>query len=155
MSEIILSDGSVTQVSDEDLDYLNQWLWSPGHRGRPHRDLGQDKRKSMQHEVAGRMGLIVTDELDHKDRDPRNNRRDNLRLATRSQNQANASLRVDSTSGYKGVCLHASRRWVAKIQVKRVRIHLGLFDSPEEAAKAYDRASRAYFGEFANTNFSE
>jgi len=95
-------------------------------------------------------------EVDHEDRNYLNNQRSNLRLATKSQNQANSNLRIDSTSGYKGVTWHVRiMRWQAKIQVRKTRIFLGYFKTPEEAARAYDKAAKRYFGEFANLNFKE
>lgn len=94
--------------------------------------------------------------VDHLDRDPLNNQRDNLRLASRSQNGANRNIRKNSLSGYKGVSWHkTAKKWTAKLTLNGKLIHLGYFDDPIDAAKAYDQAAREYFGEFAVTNFTE
>ena len=94
---------------------------------------------------------------DHKDRDGLNNRRDNLRIATRPHNGANRR----STKGreFKGVFARKSKRpggatkYRAVIGVNLKLIGLGTFSSQEDAARAYDDAARKYFGEFALTNF--
>lgn len=91
--------------------------------------------------------------VDHIDGDPLNNRRKNLRYATPLQQVHNTRRRRDNTSGYKGVGLHKGR-WRARIMVRCRRLHLGYFDSPEEAARAYDVAAREHFGEFARVNFA-
>jgi HNH endonuclease/AP2 domain len=92
--------------------------------------------------------------VDHRDRDPNNNRRSNLRLCTQGQNIANARKRTTHngrkpTSKFKGVC------WAAWTNCWRVTCkgkHVGYFHSEEEAARAYDREARHTFGEFAKTN---
>ena len=103
--------------------------------------------------IAQRMGIVGAP--DHKDRNGLNNRRNNLRQATSSQNVANQSLRSNNTSGYKGVSWDkASGKWVAKVKVNgKQQQHLGLFSDPIEAAKTYDRAALKAFGDFAFLNF--
>jgi hypothetical protein len=84
------------------------------------------------------------------------NRRANLRLATLSQSRADARLRGDNTSGYRGVTRSTRRgRWQAQIQVAGKRRFLGYFASKEDAARAYDAAAREAFGEFARLNLPE
>lgn len=94
--------------------------------------------------------------VDHKDGDRMNNRRDNLRIATNSQNQANRRV-VRGVSKFKGVCRQkrpASKDvWVARLVVEGKQFHLGSFDDEVAAAKAYDRAATKHFGAFAFTNF--
>ena len=83
------------------------------------------------------------------------NRRANLRLATLSQSRADARLRSDNTSGYRGVTRsRRDGRWQAQIQVAGKRHFLGYFSYKEEAAQAYDAAAREAFGEFARLNIS-
>lgn len=158
MKQIVLSSGKTCLVSDEDYDYLCQWAWSTNSTGRLTRCSDSEGCVLMHVEVVRRMGLKIECgfEVDHEDRNYLNNQRSNLRLATKSQNQANSNLRIDSTSGYKGVTWHVRiMRWQAKIQVRKTRIFLGYFKTPEEAARAYDKAAKRYFGEFANLNFKE
>jgi len=89
-------------------------------------------------------------DLDHKDMVKTNNRIDNLRLATPSQNKANSRLHRNNTSGLKGAHYRRRRRggrWQAKIQ----QVSLGHFDTAEEAHAAYVKAAQERFGEFARS----
>lgn len=156
MKEIRLSNGEIALVSDEDYDFLNQWSWSKNskHVVRGTSSNYVQECITMHQEVAQRMGMQDVGEIDHKDRNRLNNQRENLRPATRSQNQANAGLRKDSTSSFKGVSFHVRlNKWQARLQRGKTRLHLGYFSTPEKAAQAYDRAARRHFGEFARTNF--
>ncbi len=93
--------------------------------------------------------------VDHKNNDSLDNRRDNLRLATRRQNTYNRrKTKSKTTSRFRGVSFKKQNsRWVAQIQYKGKGIWLGYFESEEEAARAYDRAALKYHGEFASLNF--
>jgi HNH endonuclease len=90
-------------------------------------------------------------EWDHRDRNKLNNRRSNFRIATRAQNGSNRPLFRNNTSGFRGVTLYREK-WRAQIKVDRKTIRIGDFPSKEEAAMAYDKAARLYFGEFASLN---
>ena len=93
-------------------------------------------------------------QVDHKNHDTLDNRRANLRLATRFQNQHNAKRRSDSFSQYKGVSWHKRiKKWIVGIKLNNHRYHLGYFISEIEAALAYDKKAKELFGEFAHTNF--
>lgn len=88
--------------------------------------------------------------IDHKDRVKTNNRWENLREATPSQNAANRTIRNDNTSGFKGVSYKKQTgRWVARAHINGKAIHIGYFDSAEEAAHAYLAKSTELHGEFA------
>ena len=90
------------------------------------------------------------DEVDHIHGDKQYNRISELREASRSQQTANAKIRSDNTSGFKGVTWHrAARRWMAQITCGGRAIYLGLFDSPAAAHAAYIAKARELFGEFA------
>lgn len=99
--------------------------------------------------VLGRP-LLATEQVDHIDGNGLNNCRSNLRLSTKATNAANAKRRSDNNSGYKGVCWSKpSQRWRAYIRPMGKQIHLGLFDTPEEAHEAYKKAAVELYGEFA------
>jgi hypothetical protein len=89
-------------------------------------------------------------EIDHRNCDPLDNRFENLREATRSQNNANMRMRADNSSGKKGVSWDRERNsWKAQISVNGVHKLIGRFPSIEAAAAAYGEAAYKHFGEFA------
>lgn len=90
--------------------------------------------------------------VDHRDGDKLNNRRSNLREATPSENAKNTRLARNNSSGFKGVSKTAEGRWRARITIDRKEIRLGVFDTKEEAAAAYDWAALQLHGEFASPN---
>lgn len=77
--------------------------------------------------------------IDHKDRDPSNNRLANLRPATRLENHQNLNPRRANTSGFTGVsrCPVNPSKWRAGITYAQRQHYLGRFDTPEEAHAAY------------------
>jgi len=93
--------------------------------------------------------------VDHANGDGLDNRRANLRQATHAQNMANKRRYRNNTSGYKGVVLRPNGRWWARIWLDSRMRSLGVYDTPEAAALAYDAAARSLFGEFARLNFPE
>ena len=91
--------------------------------------------------------------LDHVNRNPADNRIANLRECSHSQNCMNKGQRTDNTSGFKGVHWDKeSRKWRVYIEIGEKRIHIGRFDSINNAARAYNIAVIKYFGEFAELN---
>lgn len=92
-------------------------------------------------------------QIDHNDKNPSNNRIENLRAATQSENQQNIDLKSNNKSGYKGVYFHkATSKYASQLRKNGKCIHLGLFLCPKEAALAYNEAAVKYFGEFARLN---
>ena len=91
------------------------------------------------------------EQVDHIDGDSLNNRRSNLRLATRGQNCCNTRMSSRNTSGYKGVSWSTTaNKWLAAIVYQKQHYTLGYFTSPIEAHEAYKRKAVELFGEFAN-----
>lgn len=97
-------------------------------------------------------GVYPTCKVDHKDGDGLNNKFNNLRLASDTQNAQNTKKRSDNTSGFKGVSWHNKLgQWRAVIVVNKKQIHLGTFWDIQDAVAAYKKAAKHYFGEFART----
>lgn len=94
---------------------------------------------------------LPENELDHINGNKSDNRLDNLREATRSQNIMNTKARSDNKSGVKGVKLQPNGKYSARIIIKGKEKHLGTFNSIEEAAQAYEIAAKEVFGEFYNS----
>ena len=100
------------------------------------------------------MGIPVGDprEVDHKDvTSTLDNRKANLRIATRSQNNANRRLFKNNTSGFRGV-YRDGEKWEAILWKDRTAIHLGTFNTPEEASLVYCSEKMLRFGEFARVS---
>lgn len=147
-------------VDNIDYEYLIQWNWQLCIRP-TNKFIQRCQRINnikyvfiISRVIAERMNLDLTNEIDHIDRNPLNNQRDNLRSATKSQNKANTPARRNNTTGFKGVTFHpGTQKYRAQIMINKKLKHLGLFVDPENAAKAYDKAAKLYFGEFAYLNF--
>jgi hypothetical protein len=155
VKEIGLRGGGVALVDDEDFDLLSQWQWSTrADAPYPYRMVGY--RAARRAVFMHRAILPPPDgmEVDHVNGDIFDNRRANLRLATRSQQ--NQNQRPKSKHGYKGVLFHSKctgHPWQARITVDGRNLSLGYYVSIELAARAYDAAARKHWGEFARLNF--
>lgn len=152
--ELILNNGMATLVSDADYEELSRfrWLAMPiKQRGVLYGHYAVRKDSSggtiYMHRVV--LGAGNGQCVDHANRNGLDNRRENLRVATQSQNLANASDRKRS-GPYRGVHKHG-RKWRAVVGQNE---YAGSYDTPEEAAHAYDEAALAKWGEFARPNFS-
>jgi len=94
--------------------------------------------------------------VDHRNCDSLDNRRSNLRFATRAENMQNRRKRKNTSSRYMGVCLcKQTGKWTSIIVYNKKSIWLGRFDSEVAAARIYDEAAKKYYGEFARLNFPE
>lgn len=149
MKLIQLTKGLSCQVSDEDFEWLNQWKWYAGNGGALRRPTKYGRLISMSRLILG-----LPDDIkflpDHIDRNPFNNQRSNLRIATRSQN--NANKKCIGGSGYLGVFPAGKSGWFARINKNGTRYYLGFYKVKEQAAMAYNIAAVKIHGEFANLN---
>lgn len=153
MPEIFINCSVPTEVSEEDFDLLSGLCFSLDKNGYLRcKSSGEFRDKYIQQIVGERMGLPKSDMVDHKDMNPLNNKRDNLRSATFEQNQMNQGVQVNNKLGLKGVHFdERSGKFIAQIQVNKKHTRLGEFDDPFEAHEAYCQAAKRYFGEFANS----
>lgn len=95
-------------------------------------------------------GVWPEGEVDHRNGDPKDNRLENLRLATPAQNSRNQKLSAANTSGYKGVSYgKAQGKWLARLRIDGGRIWQREFDTKEDAALAVAKARATFHGEFA------
>jgi len=160
--EIKLSQGLVTIVDREDEDLVAlRWHARDGRGGKYYAGrwlrIGARRQcESLHRVVIGRVVAQELDFVDHVNGDTLDNRRSNLRPATRAQNGQNTGARYvgASAGGLRGVSFHSPRgRWCARIRVGGKQVSLGYFDNVIEAAIAYDNAARSCHGAFANTNY--
>ena len=101
-------------------------------------------------------GKWPKNQIDHIDCDPSNNRWNNLRPATNTENVRNQRAPRSNSSGVKGVSWSKEKRkWVAYITANRRRIHLGQFENIEDAEAAYAKASKKHHGEYGRTSRKE
>lgn len=98
----------------------------------------------------------LPNEVDHININCSDDRIENLREATRSQNLANTRKKPNRTSKYKGVYFQKSRnKWQSRITFNGKMKYIGNFVNEIDAAKAYDEIAKKYFGDFANLNFQQ
>jgi osmotically-inducible protein OsmY len=156
MKEIPLSNGGIAFVDDEDFEKISLIPWYGVDGGYTRYAYTMTSRQSSKRTTIAMHQLILEitkGEVDHINRNGLDNRKSNLRIATRNQQMMNAIKRKNkTTSQYKGVCW-TNKRWQANINVNGRQLYLGRFKVEEDAARAYDDAARRYFGEFARTNF--
>lgn len=154
---IQLSNGMITLVDQEDWLVLRQYNWTISFNNYSYyakRNARIGKRSEskfatyIMHRVI--MGAKGSQQVDHRNGDTLDNRKSNLRIATQSQNKKNRR-RISSNSGFKGVH-RVGDKWYAYITYNKSRSNIGIFNSGEEAARAYDRAAKRLHGEFACTN---
>ena len=146
---ITLSKGLVTIIDDDDYKTCMKQCWYALWNGRTfyacNRGVGLLHRYLLMPQS--------TQEVDHINHNPLDNRRANLRVATHAQNQMNLVENSRSTSGYKGVSFMKScGKWRAYIVLNQKQIHLGLHATPKAASRAYDNAARRLFRIYACPN---
>lgn len=154
MKEILLTQGKVALVDDEDFDRVNQFKWHAHISNRgvyyARRSLSGSNKKQRLHSFI----LPKVKRIDHWDGDGLNCQKNNLRKASQAENTYNLKKRKNTTSRYKGVSWHTRQQvWRSQLQFNRRNIFLGYFEKERDAAIAYDLAAKIYFGEFARINF--
>lgn len=153
---ISLTKGLVAIVDEADAERVSALKWTATHsprlspRARHYWREGGRVRSIYLHQFIMRPapGLCV----DHINGDGLDNRRANLRVCTQAENNRNRP--ACSAVGFKGVT-PSGARFLAQITSNKQARYLGTFDTPEEAARAYDIAARETHGPFARLNFEE
>ncbi len=156
MMFIPLSQGLFTLVDDDVYEELSKFKWYVSHEGRNRMyafrlDRENGNRHTRIHRVI--MGAKPDKVVDHQDGNPLNNLRSNLRICTQWENGKNVGLRVNNTSGWKGVSWQKNRGyWQAIIRINGKMTGVGCFENPIHAAMAYNEAALEHHGEFARLN---
>jgi hypothetical protein len=154
MKKVVLSNGAVALVNDEDYILVSIYTWhenKKGHTSYAVRYNPDHKRTDIyMHRVILCAGC--GQEVDHKNGNGLDNRRNNIRICSKITNAQNRQNSWGS-SKYRGISWVKDRNvWSAQIQINGKYIHLGRFDREEDAAYAYNLAATTYFGEFAHLN---
>ena len=146
---IPLTEGSYACVDPADYEWLRGYTWwsASGYAARSEKGRTLFMHREI---MKPPKGMLV----DHADGNRANNRRSNLRVCTRSENQQNKCKKGCCTSCFKGVSYDKRHhKWYASCQVEGEYQWLGYFDEEIEAARVYDRTAVEQFGEFARLNF--
>jgi len=126
------------KIDKEDLEKVKRYKWCLNDHKYVISKINNKTTKL--HQLV--MGKIVGHEIDHKFGNTLDNRKQNLRFVTRSQNQMNKKSR--------GYCWDKrSKKWMVRIEKNKKSIYLGLFINKQDAMTARKQAEQKYFGEFA------
>lgn len=142
-------------VDDDDFERLNQHSWCAVQRSAGVYARRTDNKAHetvyMHREI---LALRAGDkrEADHKNGDTLDNRRSNLRVASHAENKANSHRLKVGKSGFRGVTV-IRNKFRASIKQGGKSCDLGRFETAIAAARAYDKAAKSRFGEFARLNF--
>jgi hypothetical protein len=146
MKYIELTQNKKAIVDDDDYEWLNQWKWrcSAGrYASRANYNNGVRVGEIWMHRLINNTPDGY--DTDHINRNKLDNRRNNLRSVTRSQNNFNSLPPKNNQSGFKGVILHKQTgKWFSYINIERKQISLGLFQSKTDAIKARLNAENRY-----------
>ena len=143
-----LTHNRVALVDPTDVPWLEQWNWCVQSKGYAYRSADAGKTSVLLHRFI--MGTPSDRQVDHKNMDKLDCRRDNLRLATALQNNVNRPVQPSSTLGVKGVAMRGAR-FAVRMKVHGKWKRFGSYATLAEADHAYRNAARALHGEFAYT----
>ena len=111
-----------------------------------------NKKRYLVHRIIWlwNYGVFPKNQIDHKNRDAADNRIENLRDATQSENSGNKGRSKSNTSGIKGVYWKKDcKKWRVQIQINGKKVHLGYYVKIEDAELAYKKAAIEKLGEFS------
>lgn len=155
MPELELNNGHTLLFDEADVELIGQHTWTAVKNR-------QTLYAQSEVQVDGRrkgvyLHRLLVDapsamQVDHKNGNGLDDRRSNLRLATRSQNQANRGPTAASTTGYKGVGQKPNGKYFAAVNFGGKYFRLGCYHDPWEAAQVYNAKALELWGEFAYLN---
>jgi hypothetical protein len=149
MKRIKLTHGKFAIVDNDDFDMLSEHKWCAVKKSKTFYAVSRINGKVvyMHHLI---LSIRKNQVIDHIDGNGLNNRRENLRRATRQQNLLNRGVQKNNSSGKKGVTYcRQTKKWRAIIAYKRKQVCLGRHESKELASMAYKRAAKKYHKQFA------
>ena len=151
IKKIKLTQGKYALVSKADFERVNEhkWCYSHGYAVRRIKVAYKKYKNLYMHRFL--MDAQKAQIVDHKNMNPLDNSRPNLRLATKSQNLANQGMASHNTSGYKGA-VRVGDGWMTQISINNKNVRIGIFLSKEEAAAAHNAAAIAVHGDYARLN---
>lgn len=151
MKIIKLTQNKETMVDDGDFEWLSKydWRYNYGSYGGEYAVTAINQKTVRIHRLI--MNAQAGQEMDHINGNGLDNRRENLRFCSRTENNRNRGRQKLAASGYKGVSKRKNR-WKAWITLDSKQIHIGMYSMKEEAARAYNKAAKEYHGEFARFN---
>lgn len=158
MIEIPLTQGKIALIDDEDFVIVSKHKWYYAQESKNYGRAKTNIKKENGRGTTLKMHTLIMRppkgfEVDHINHNPLDNRRSNLRVVTRSQNQKNMNKMSTNKSGYKGVSHHKkSNKWQVHIMNNGNRVYLGLFVDLKVAAEAYNKAALELYGEYASLN---
>lgn len=142
----LTNSSKTTLIDKEDYSLISKYKWCIDAWGYV---INTNRKRVKLHRII--MNAQKGQAVDHVSMDKLDNRKCNLRFATKSQNAMNTKVKSNNKTGYKGVSLSSMRKgyYAAYITINQKHKFLGHFRTPEEAAQAYDKAAKELFGEFA------
>jgi hypothetical protein len=158
---IALTKGQFALVDEGDFEELSRFNWYASWAKSTQsyyavRRTGTESGRHFEYMHRYILGLGWRESGDHINRNTLDNRRVNLRPCTNQQNIFNQGISSRNRSGFKGVSFFKTRnKWRAVLSTRGEYRHIGYFDSPEDAARAYDSVVTDLHGEFAWTNFRQ
>jgi hypothetical protein len=155
---IFITKGKSCLVDNADFEKVNKFKWQAAFCKKTNSFYALRKTRKtesfLEHTIS--MHRFIMDlqhgdqnEIDHINHKTLDNRKENLRICTKSQNQHNREKQINSSSEYKGVFYTDSRTnpWRARIQINGRKMHLGVFPDQTKAFESYKKAHEKYVNE--------
>ena len=154
MKEIKLTTGQCAIVDGKDFEWLNQWKWYAVktkyqfYAGRTLILVGEQTMQFMHRLI---LSAEKGEEVDHINRNSLDNRRENIKICTRSEN--NRNRQVFGTSKYRGVCWNkGSKKWASYLVTEYEKFYLGLFKEEKDASDAFNKKYKEIHGKMPPKN---
>lgn len=145
---VITTKNGIELLADaEDLELLNKYSWCVSKTGYPVANIMNKVTKMHRYILGIKDSSII---VDHKNRNPLDNRKANLRICTITDNARNKSVSKKCKSGHIGIRITKHGRYNVRITANRKEIHIGNFKTLEEAIIARNNAENIYHGEYGS-----